>query len=95
MTQNEKIENKNKTIRWWIPSTWIPTLEIEIGKWKKVDGVWYTNKQEMIIKVMRKENGKWKTTNHKFTQERAEYLARSMEELTGKKYEVVDCEFKN
>jgi hypothetical protein len=83
------MKNEDKTIRWWIPPAWIPTMEIR--NWEKNDGRWFGNEQDMIIKVMRKKDGKWKTTHLKFTEERAHYLARSMEELTGATHEVVDC----
>ena len=87
------MEKESKKIRWFLPPIWTETYELGLQGWKQVDGKWNPDAdvEEMIVKVMRKKDGKWVTTDHRFTRERAEYLADSMEHLTGVPHEVVDA----
>ena len=82
-----------KKIKWCLPPEWIPTFETDIDGWKKADGAWTKEKDadEMIITVMRKKKSKWIKTEHRFTDERADYLAHSMEQITGVPHKAVDA----
>jgi hypothetical protein len=87
------MEKEYKKIRWFLPPIWLETYDLHLRGWKQVDGKWNLddNVEEIIVKVMRKKKGKWVTTNHRFTKERAEHIARSMEQVTGAPHEVVDA----
>ena len=66
-------------------------------KWKKIYKTKYFFKDRFgnIELVIELEHCEWHITDNIFTKERADYLAASMEELTGIKHYVIEVEYEN